>query len=265
MNRLNLAVVSMGLVAGLAPGADAAVVQIRVKVESLVGANGVAFSPFTVAFHDGSWDAFGNGAAASAGIRNIAETGDGSAYLAAFNAAYASGVSGTVAATVGGFGPGIYLPGASGTFDFTVDTAANRYFSFGSMVVPSNDRFFGNDSATAIALFDGLGNFLNPTVNLTGADIWDAGSELDALFGSAFLVGQNAGDHDAQGGVVSFNHDFSAYSGALTAAGYSFTNLPEGSDALARITFEIVPAPGVAGVFGLSGLALLRRRVRATR
>lgn len=260
MNRSKRAVASVVVVAGLSAVADAAVVQIRVKVESLVGANGVAFSPFTVAFHDGSWDAFNNGAAASTGVQNIAESGDGTAYRAAFGAAYASGVSGTVAATVGGFGPGIYLPGASGSFTFAVDTAANRYFSYGAMVVPSNDRFFGNDSATAVALFDGLGNFLNPTINLTGADIWDAGTEVDAPFGSAFLAGQNAGDHNAQGGVVSFNHDFSAYANALTAAGYNFSNLPQSGDALARITFEIVPAPGVAGVFGLSGLALLRRR-----
>ncbi|MBX3388883.1 MAG: spondin domain-containing protein [Phycisphaeraceae bacterium] len=260
MKRFEHALVLFGIGTCLACGAQAGVVQVRVKVESLVGANGVAFSPFTVAFHDGSWDAFNNGAAASTGIQNIAETGDGSAYLAAFGAAYAPGVSGVVAATLGGFGPGIYLPGASGTFDFAVDTAANRYFSFGSMVVPSNDRFFGNDSATAVALFDGLGNFLNPIINLKGSDIWDAGTELDAPFGSAFIAGQSAGDHNAQGGVVGFHSDFSAYLNALTAAGYNFTNLPSAGDALARITFEIVPAPGVAGVFGFAGLAFLRRR-----
>lgn len=260
--RFKHALVLVGFSAGVATAAQAAVVQVRVRVESLVAASGVAFSPFTVAFHDGSFDAFNSGAPAGLGIQNIAETGDGTAYLAAFGSAYGAGVSGTVAATVGGFGPGIFLPGATGSFVFTIDTAANRYFSFGAMVVPSNDRFFGNGSPTAVELFDGAGNFLNPMVNLKGSDVWDAGTELDAPFGSAFLAGQNAGDHNAQGGVVGLNSDFSAYANALTAAGYNFSNLPLGGDALARITFEVVPAPGAIFAFGFAGLAFGSRRRR---
>jgi len=244
----------------LTAGASADPVQVRVTIQSLAGQNGVALSPFTVAFHNGSFDGFNSGAPAAIGIQNIAELGDGAAYLAAFGAAYPQGVSGTVTATVGGFGPGIFLPGASGTFVFNIDTALHRYFSFGSMVVPSNDMFFGNDSPTGVALFDGAGNFLNPTVMLAGANIWDAGTEVNAPFGAAFLVGQNAMDRTAENGVITVGGNLTPYLNMLTPAGYTFSNLPGAGDQLARITFEIVPTPAAAGALSLAGLLALRRR-----
>lgn len=243
----------------LAAAAQADVVQVRVNIQSLAASNGVAFSPFTVSFHNG-YDGFNSGSAASTGIQSIAESGNGAPYRAAFGAAYPAGVSGTVTATTGGFGPGIFLPGGSGSFVFTLDTATNRYFSYGAMVVPSNDMFFGNDSATAVALFDGSGNFLNPTVNLTGGSVWDAGTEVNAPFGAAFIAGQNGADHVAENGLIAPGTGFNPYLNALTAAGYTFTDLPASTTPLARITFELVPSPGAAASIGLSALSLLRRR-----
>lgn len=255
----SIIVSAVGLLA-LSSFAHADTVQVRVNIQSLAGANGVAFSPFTVAFHNGSYDAFSNGAAAMPGIRMVAETGGGAAYLADFAASYPQGVSGTVTATTGGFGPGIFVAGSSGTLTFTLDTTANRYFSFGSMVVPSNDMFFGNDNPAGFALFDAAGNFLNPTITLNGGNIWDAGTEVNAPFGAAFLAGQSASDHVAENGVVTPGTGFNPYLNALTAAGYNFTNLPAPGDQLARITFQIVPTPGAAAALGLGGLAMLRRR-----
>lgn len=256
---------AVGLLA-LAGVANADVVQVRVTIQSLVGANGVAFSPFTVAFHNGGFDAFNNGAAAAPGTQNIAESGNGAAYLSEFASSFPQGVSGTVTATVGGFGPGIFLPGSSGTMVFSLDTATNRYFSFGSMVVPSNDMFFGNDNPTGYALFDAAGNFLNPSITLTGGSIWDAGTEVNAPSGAAFIVGQNAGDHTAENGLITPGGNFNPYLNASTPAGYTFSNLPGSSDQLARITFELVPTPGAAATLGLAGLAALRpSRRRAAR
>ena len=47
--------------------------------------------------------------------------------------------------TVVGMPPGPLLPGATASTIFTVDPSINRFFTFGSMVVPSNDYFIGND------------------------------------------------------------------------------------------------------------------------
>ena len=46
----------------------------------------------------------------------------------------------------GGFGPGIFRPGASSWIDLDLDPSIHRYLTFGSMVVPSNDAFIGNNS-----------------------------------------------------------------------------------------------------------------------
>lgn len=236
-------------------------VQLQVTVENLSSGNAVALSPFTVGFHDGTFDAFDAGSSAGAGIQNVAEFGDGSQYLADFAAQQPNGVSGTIIATTNSFGPGIYLPGGAGSMVFTIDPSVNRFFSFGSMVVPSNDRFLGNDGGMDVELFDAGGNFVGQTLTLTGGDIWDAGTEVDGLFGAAFIVGQNAGDHVDQNGVVSHNWDFSAYAGAATPAGYNFVDLPTEMGGVARISFAVVPAPGAAALLGLAGLgAGVRRR-----
>ncbi|MBK7403853.1 MAG: spondin domain-containing protein [Phycisphaerales bacterium] len=240
--------------------ASAQPVQLQVTVENLSSSNGTALSPFTVGFHDGTFDAFDAGTAAGAGIQAVAESGDGTQYLADFMAQQPSGVSGTIIATTGGFGPGIFLPGGSGSMTFVVDPSVNRFFSFGSMVVPSNDRFLGNDGGMDVELFDAGGNFVGQDLMLMGSDIWDAGSEMDGTFGAAFIVGSDAGDHIAQGGVVGHSSDFSVYSGAMTPAGYDFVDLPMDGGAVARISFAVVPAPGAVALLGIAGLGVRRRR-----
>jgi hypothetical protein len=241
-------------------GAAADPVKLKVTVENLAPENGAALSPFTVGFHDGSFNPFDAGAAAMPGIQNIAELGDGTDYLSEFAASQPQGVSGVITAMENAFGPGIFLPGGSGSMDFTVDSAANRFFSFGSMVVPSNDRFLGDDSP--IELFDAAGNFIGQTITLLGSDIWESVTEEDGHFGAAFIEGQDAMDHIAEDGMIRLNDDFSAYEGVTTPAGYTFSVLPTGGAEIARITFTVVPAPGSAAILMLVGAATASRRRR---
>lgn len=247
----------------IALSASAALAQsydIEVSIESLAPSRGVALTPFHVGFHDGSYDAFNAGGTASAGLQMLAETGDGSGYLGEFMSGYASGVSGVVIADMGGFGPGVFVPGSSGSAVFTLDASDNRFMSFASMAVPSNDRFVGNDDAMGVELFDAGGAFVGTDLVLYGRDIWDAGTEVDGLFGAAFVVGQDAADHIDQNGVIATNYDFSLYSGAMTPAGYDFVDLPTGDGPIARISFRVVPAPSSLAFLGLGGMAVTRRR-----
>ncbi|HZW09264.1 MAG TPA: spondin domain-containing protein [Phycisphaerales bacterium] len=251
--------VLIALAAG-AGSAGAQPVPVEVTIQNLSPMNGAALSPFTVAFHDGAWDAFDAGSAASQGVRLVAELGDGSQYISDFMAAQPQGVAGTVVATTNGFGPGIFLPNGSGSMVFDVDPAVNRYFSFGSMVVPSNDRFVGNDAGTAIELFDAGGNFVGSTVVVLGSEIWDAGTEVDGHFGAAFIEGQDAMDHVDQGGVIALNNDFSIYDGAPTPAGYDFVDLPNDNGGVVRISFRVIPAPSALALLGFAGAVAARRR-----
>lgn len=254
-----MALILTGIFASFS-GADAA--NVTITFGNLSGANGPAFSPFFIAFHDGSFDPFKLGSPASSAIESIAELGDGSGLSAGFTASNPNGIARTVTASVNGFGPGIFLPGGRGSVTVDLDPVKNRYLSYFAMVVPSNDRFLGNNIPTAIELFDSAGHFTGGIFEDKGNAIWDAGTELDGLTGAAFLVGSNVNESPAQNGVVTANNDFSVYSGRTTPAGYDFTNLPGSNTPLLRISaVSAVPVPPTFWLFGsaLSALTLLRR------
>ena len=235
----------------------AAPVEIQVSIENLAPQNSVAFAPLRVGFHSGSYDSFDEGSSASQAIISIAEGGSGSDWFPAFAAADPGATLGSVL-TDGG---GPLTPGAIGSATFTIDPAINRFFSFGSMVVPSNDSFIGNDSATAYQLLDADGNLLIGEITQYGRDIWDAGSELNGLFGSAFLDGQMNSDHIDENGTVQFGFSqLDIYNGETTPAGYTFDRQFGADDAIYRISFSVVPAPGTASLLGLGLLGGLRRR-----
>lgn len=237
--------------------AAGAPVQIRVTVENLAPANSVAFAPLRVGFHSGVYDSFDEGSAAGAAIVSIAEGGSGSDWFPAFGAADPTATLGTVVPSPAG----PLVPGATATADFTVDPAINRYFSFGAMVVPSNDYFIGNDDPTAYQLLDASGNLLISTITQTGNDVWDAGSEVDGTFGAAFVAGSSNSDHVDENGVVTRNFtDLDVFNGVTTGAGYVFDRQFGADDAIYRISFQLVPAPSTAGVLALGGLVGLRRR-----
>ena len=240
-------------------GAAGQAVEVRVTVENLAPTNSVAFAPLRLGFHNGTYDAFDNGAAATAPIISIAEGGSGIDWFPAFEAADPS-------ATLGSVFPdpaGPLLPGATGTAVFSVDPSINPYFTFASMVVPSNDYFIGNDSPTQYQLFDTKGNLQISSITQTGDDIWDAGSEVDGAFGAAFLEGSTNADRIDENGVVEFDfQDLDVFNGLTTAAGYTFDRQFGGDDAVYRISFEVVPAPSTAALAGLGGLVMTRRRRR---
>lgn len=257
MKRSASIVVSLLALASAACAAHAQPVQLRVTVQNLAPANSLSFAPLRVGFHNGTFDAFNNGMAATAPIISIAEGGSGSDWFPAFAAAEPNATLGTVV----GMPPGPLLPGATATTMFTVDPSINRFFTFASMVVPSNDHFIGNDNPMQHMLFDGAGNLNITSISQFGRSIWDAGSELEDPANAAFLVGGVNANRTPQNGVVNFNFDrLDAFNGLTTAAGYTFDRQIGADTEVYRISFEVVPAPGAAALLGLAGLAGLRRR-----
>ncbi len=235
--------------------------QVRVTVENLAPASSVTFAPLHVGFHGGTYDAFNSGAAASPAIISVAEGGSGSAWFPAFAAADPTATLGTVLPDP----PGPLLPGMTASAVFNVDTAINRYFTFASMVVPSNDVFIGNDSPTAYMLFDDMGNLNLSSITQRGRDIWDAGSEVTEAANAAFLVVGSNDPRIEQNGVVSF--DFSgvtAFDGLTTAAGYVLDSQLTAGLEVYRISFSLVPEPStiVLGTFGCLALVTIAYRRR---
>jgi hypothetical protein len=213
-------------------------VRVRVTVENLAPASSVSFAPLRVGFHDGSYDPFNEGETANAATISIAEGGSGNVFFADFGVAQPDALLGSVLPNPAG----PLLPGGSGVAEFTVDPASQRYFTFGSMVVPSNDYFIGNDDPMAYDLFDANGEFMPRVIMQRGSDIWDAGSEVDGAFGAAFLMGSMNGDRIPDTGVVEFDFsDLSIFDGLTTAAGYVFASQLNAETPVYRITIEEVP------------------------
>jgi len=246
---------------GAIGAAQAALVNVRVSFSNVAPANGIAFAPLHVGFGQGLFDAFNVGTAATAPIISVAEGGTGADWQPAFMAAEPLATRGTV----GAGGP--VLAGVTRTLDLVVDTAVNRFFTFASMLIPSNDHFIGNDSPTEYQVFDAAGQLLIAQISQAADEIWDAGSEATDPAAAAFV-----GNNDLrtpQNGVVSFNFsELGANNGLATGAGYVFNNNISADTEIFRIGFQVlnsnVPEPASAAlvVLALGALGATRRQAR---
>lgn len=255
---------SVALCGALAASANA--VQLKVTAENLAPENSVSLAPLRFGFGNGTFDAFDNGQAAfllgypsiaQAPITTIAEGGSGSNWFPAFAAAEPNANTGSVVGTSGNAGPPL-TPGEASSTLIEVDTA-NQFFTFGTMVVPSNDFFLSNDSPTEHQAFDASGNLLINSITLTASDIWDAGTETENPANAAFLVVGTNSQREDENGVVHFNFsELSTFDGLVTAEGYSFdSSLLSANTEVLRISFEVVPEPGTAAMSLLASAGLV--------
>ncbi|HRX87100.1 MAG TPA: spondin domain-containing protein [Phycisphaerae bacterium] len=240
--------------------------NVMVRITNNQPTGGFTFSPLWVAFHDGTFDSFDSGSAASPGIENVAELANATMLSSEFSGSGASGVQ-TVIASPGG--PPPFTPGemGSGMVD-VMDATTNRYFSFASMLVPSNDFFLGNDDPTAYEIFDAGGNFLGPiTIQVFSNDAWDAGTEVnDINNGAAFIDGSDATLGATEGGVIEPLFSVAGNTTYLASIVGQQTPIGTLTDGLAQgelvATIQIVPEPTTLAFLGVAGLAVVRRRRR---
>jgi len=241
----------------LADVASAAQVNVTVTLRHLAPADSVSFAATHLGFHNGTFDAFNNGQVATAPIISVAEAGNGIAWLQSFSVADPSATIGTIA--------GQLRPGNVRSSTFLVDTAINPYFTFASMVIPSNDFFIGNDSPTQYRLFDNAGNLQISSITQTARQIWDAGSEAFDVANAAFIVGSVGSQRTPQNGVVSFNFaELSGFNGLTTGAGYTFQNTLLADTAIYQIDFAATPIP-IPAPIGLLAAGLVAMGVVARR
>ena len=155
--------------------------DLRIVVTNDSPDGGTYLTPFWYGFHDGSFDLFDTGSAASAGLEAIAEDGNFAPIDVELLAADADG-------------QGNIIPGAAGPIEtgettstiVTVDGASNGELSLAAMILPSNDAFVGTNQA--LVLFDEDGNFLGETTRVfTGENVYDAGTEVNTEEDAAFL------------------------------------------------------------------------------
>ena len=243
--------------------ASAFATDLTVTVENLQPAGGLFFTPVWTGFHNGGFSVYNAGGTASSSLIAIAEEGDTMPLMNAFAGFGMGGVDGAVAPG-SPFGPDGSSFASTASADFTVDPNVNRYFSFASMVIPSNDAFFGNDNPMAYELFDGSGNFTGPLViDILGSDIYDAGSEVNDAMGAAFsaLGGTDTDENIA----IAMHGGLDNFLNTGTANGETILSAFSADTPIARITVtQAVPEPNAAlvALLGLPALGLMRRRRR---
>ena len=225
---------------------------LQIEIENLSPNTGFFLTPLWFGLHDGSFDLFDVGSPATLGLENLAEEGITSDLDNEFSA---PGRRQGVVIGPAGFGSVIPQPPLIDTGEVASETIGiinptdYRFFSFASMVIPSNDAFIGNENPTAYEVFDVGGNFVGPVViEIFGDEIWDSGTEVNDTLGAAFsTIGGAATD---EGGTVGLHSGLDNFEGTGTPVGIIGAGLAPGpGDLVARITITQVPEPG--------GLALM--------
>ena len=257
----------------LALAGPAAAERVQVTVENLAGPGGTFLTPVFVGFHDGSGNLFDVGSAVSDGFERLAEDGSTQFLANEFRAGNPSRVAGALPGGLGAFPPPAVLgPGQTATATFELDPEDNRFFSYASMVIPSNDAFIGNDDPTLFEIFDETGDLQTLDITYPGSLVYDAGTEANTETQAAFLDQTVADAGVATDGVVTLHEGFN---GSLAnpddtpvnilggTNGLGFTFDPQAADftrpgaAIARITITAAPNPIPSPAALPAGLALL--------
>ena len=246
----------------------ASAVSLKISVTNNSGMGGLTLTPLYTAFHDGTFDTFDTGSGASAGIEALAEDGNFMPIRDARQASHPTSQGAVVTAPQGFAGAPLIEPGETGSVTLNVDSA-NRFFSFLSMILPSNDQFIGNGDPTAHQIFDAAGNFLgNQTINVSGLNAYDAGTEVNNGLGSPFAQ-TGPGAATDEGGVVTLASGIDNYAGITLPNGQTLDlgeiGFAGNADfSIATISIAAVPVPAalplMLGGLGLMGFAARRRK-----
>ncbi len=249
----------------------AAPVSIKVSIDNLAPAGGVALTPVWVGFHNGSFDSYDPGVVSSAALEALAEDGN-TAPISADFAATPNGVDGAIL----GNAPPLIQPGMSGQSIFTLDDGGdNRYFSYASMVLVSNDYFIANGNPLAhdlAALLSGAVDEISFFIGMPGA-VRDAGTEINDFStsaGNGLFPGLPAGQGapgvgvDENGVVTAVTNPYAGFLNTPPGFDFSALDFSQYPNGIAEVTISAVPVPPLAAMT-LPGFALVFGAMRSGR
>jgi len=192
--KTKTSIISTSVALGCLASAYAQRPAVVVGVENTAPYNGTFLTPVWVGFHNGQFDSYDGGTTAdtlpidgSDALERLAEDGNTAPISADFETLVPGGAQTTIRSNgpIPPIGPGQIVNRL-----LEVDPSAARYFSYASMVIPSNDTFIANGPPKAHEVFDTDGNFVGQDFFVDGAN--DAATEVNdelpfttAFFGQA--------------------------------------------------------------------------------
>ena len=254
----------------IVPNANA--VSLKLTVDNLSPENGTFLTPAWFGFHDGTFDLYDRNEPITPGLERLVEDGDISFISDEFDDFGAGTVQGAVQGEAGISGP--IDPGESVSVVVDIDGSlpTSRYFSYASMVIPSNDFFIANGNPLAHQIFDDAGNFLGADFVIAGADILDGGTEVnDELPENTAFFGQSAPNTGVtEGGGVTLATGFIPSGNILSSEDFANADFTAPGFNAARFRVELVdsieeaeaiPEPGSALALLVAGGLLAGRRL----
>ena len=191
--------------------------RVIVTIENLAPTNGTFFTPHWVGFHDGSFDTYNGGTSAdtlpipgSDAIERLAEDGNTEPITGDFGTLVPNGTQATIPGPNGPLAPGEVTQRI-----FLLDSLSgdHRFFSYASMLIPSNDFWYSNGNPQAHEIFDAVGNLVAEPFIITNLDLLDAGTEVNDEIpeNTAFFGQQTPNTGVDENGVIVDFPDFEGF------------------------------------------------------
>ena len=159
----------------------------KIKVTNAAPEGGTCLSPPWIGFHDGTFDTYDGGAPLTIAMERLAEDGNNDPITAVFANDQPRGLDATVGMTA-------ICPGQSQeiTVFLEAQLGMTYYFSYASMILPSNDAFVANGNPMAHLAVGADGRFNVLSIQVFGSEVNDGGTEVnDELPENTAFFGQS--------------------------------------------------------------------------
>lgn len=191
--------------------------SVVVTVKNQATQRGTFQTPVWGGIHDGTFDIYDRNVTlgdttanpnliSRESVERIAEDGITGPITEEFSLLQPGAAQTTLVAPGGPLQPGTMVSTTLNINNPTVE----QYFSYASMVLPSNDAFVANGNPLAHKIFDDSGHFVAEDFIVAGSEVLDAGTEInDEIAGNTAFLNQTAPNTgDEENGVITLSSGF---------------------------------------------------------
>lgn len=235
---------------------DRSIPSVVITIKNNAPLHGTAQPPFWVGMHDGSFDTYDENVALgdvasnpnlvlAPAVERLAEDVNTDPISKEFSLLQPRSPQSSLTGINGWL-----TPGEHSSVTLNLNPLEDRFFSYASMLIPSNDAFIANDNPEAHVLFDEYGYFVAEDFTVQGSDVVDAGTEIndEIVTNIAFLEQTQANTGVQENNVVGLHLGLQKKSldtaSILNDPLFSRANFAESNYSVASFSFKYVDLGG---------------------